>query len=136
MSKRAVEKKLKAKAQAREQAKEKKEQNELTRFVELLSKLNNEAMEMLETGDLSGLYSMNDTVEGLFSIQHDNQDELYTGIDHEAKTIYGNFNALVQLTEKVGEQEWSEENSDHARKSLENILRASIVIVKKYGLFD
>ncbi len=136
MSKRAVEKKLKAKAQAREQAKEKKEQNELTRFVELLSKLNNEAMEMLETGDLSGLYSMNDTVEGLFSIQHDNQDELYTGIDYEAKTIYGNFNALVQLTEKVGEQEWSEENSDRARKSLENILRASIAIAKKYGLFD
>ncbi len=136
MSKRAVEKKLKAKAQAREQAKEKKEQNELTRFVELLSNLNNEAVEMLETGDLSGLYPMNDTVEGLFSIQHDNKDELYTGVDKEAKTIYGNFNALVQLTEKVGENEWSEENSDNARKCLENILQASVEIIKKYGLFD
>lgn len=136
MSKRAVEKKLKAKAQAREQAKEKKEQNELTRFVELLSNLNNEAVEMLETGDLSGLYPMNDTVEGLFSIQHDNKDELYTGVDKEARMIYGNFNALVQLTEKVGENEWSEEDSDNARKCLENILQASIEIIKKYGLFD
>ena len=132
MSEKEVEKELKA----QEQAQEEKEQNELARFVELLAELNNEAMEMLETGDLSGLYPMNDTVEELFSIQHGNEDELYTGVDKEAKLIYGNFNALVQLTERVGEHEWSEEASANARTCLENILQASLKIIQMYGLLD
>lgn len=132
MSKRAVEKKLKAKQQAREE----KEKNELTRFVELLAQLNNEAVEMLETGDLSGLYQMNDVVEGIFSIQHNGKDELYTGIDKEAKIIYGNFNALVRLTEKVGVNEWSAEDSANAQKCLENILQANVKIIRMYGLID
>ncbi len=132
MSKRAMEKKLKAKAEAREA----KEEKTMERFIELLAALNNEAVEMLETGDLSGLYEMNDTVEEIFRIQHNNKDELYTGIDEEAKIIYGNFNALVKLTEKVGEHEWSEEDSANALKCLENILRADLKIVVAYGIAD
>lgn len=132
MSKRAVEKKLKAKEQARAE----KEKNELARFVELLAELNNEAVEMLETGDLSGLYAMNDTVEELFAIQHGGKDVLYTGIEKEATLIYGSFNALVQLTERVGEQEWSEETSARAQTCLENILHTSLKIIQMYGLLD
>ncbi len=115
---------------------EMKEEQTLARFIELLAELNNETVEMLETGDLSPLYQMNDTVEEIFSIQHGNKDELYLGIEQDAKVIYGNFNALVRLAEEVGEHEWSEENSRSARNCLENILRANIKIITAYGLTD
>ncbi len=150
MSKRAMEKKLKAKQAAMEAqkaqkavereakaaAKAEQDDKQMARFIELLAALNNETVEILETGDLSPLYEMNDVVEEMFSIQHGNEDELYQGIDGEAKVIYGSFNALVRLTEQVGENEWTEEQSETARKLLENILHANLKIVAAYGLTE
>ena len=108
----------------------------LARFIELLATLNGEAMDMLETGDLSALYDMNDTVEEIFAIQTTNQDELYVGIQEEAQDIYQNFNALATLAQKVGENEWSEKASALAQLYLQNILEASIEIVTAYGLVE
>ncbi len=144
MSKRAVEKKLKAKQAEREaKAAERaaaevaaQEDRQMSRFIELLAALNNQTVEILESGDLSPLYQMNDTVEEMFAIQHGNEDELYVGIDGEAKIIYGNFNALVRLTEEVGEDEWTEESSEKARVCLENILHANLKIAVAYGLIE
>ncbi len=112
-----------------------REEKTLARFVELLADLNREVVEMLKTGDLSLLYEMNDTVAEMYSIQSVNKDELYTGIDEEAKAIYQNFNGLVALTQEVGE-DWSEENSAKAQAYLQNIFEANVAIVVAYGLAE
>lgn len=112
------------------------EEKTLERFIELLAALNGEAMDMLETGDLAGLYDMNDTVEELYTIQTSNKDELYVGIQEEAQDIYQNFNALVVLAQKIGENEWGEKASALAQLYLQNILEASIEIVTAYGLVE
>lgn len=114
----------------------KNEEKTLERFIELLAALNGEAVDMLESGDLSALYDMNDTVEEIYAIQTTNEDELYVGIQEEAQDIYQNFNALVTLVQKVGESEWTKETSALAQLYLENILEANISIIKAYGLAE
>ena len=112
------------------------EEKKLKRFIELLAELNGEVMDMLETGDLSQLYEMNDTVEEIYKIQTSSKDELYVGIQEEAQDIYQNFNALVTLVQKVGDDEWDKETSALAQLYLSNILEANIAIVKAYGLAE
>ena len=114
----------------------KEEEKVLENFIELLAELNGEAMYMLETGDLSRLYDMNDTVEGIYAIQSASEDELYAGIKEEAGDIYQNFNALVMLVQKIGDGEWTEESSALAQLYLSNILEANVAIVKAYGLAE
>lgn len=114
----------------------KEEEKVLERFIELLAELNGEAIYMLETGDLSRLYDMNDTVEGIYAIQSTNKDELYVGIKEPAADIYQNFNALVMLVQKMGDGEWTEEASALAQLYLSNILEANVAIVKVYGLAE
>ena len=114
----------------------KEEEKVLENFIELLAELNGEAMYMLETGDLSRLYDMNDTVEGIYAIQSANEDELYAGIKEEAGDIYQNFNALVMLVQKIGDGEWTEEASALAQLYLSNILEANVAIVKAYCLAE
>ena len=114
----------------------KEEEKVLENFIELLAELNGEAMYMLETGDLSRLYDMNDTVEGIYAIQSASEDELYAGIKEEAGDIYQNFNALVMLVQKIGDGEWNEEASALAQLYLSNILEANVAIVKAYGLAE
>ena len=126
MSEKEVEKELKAQ--------EEKEQNELARFVELLAELNNEAMEMLETGDLSGLYPMNDTVEEMYSIQHAGTEEAYTAIEEDMQVIYQNFNAVVTMI-KSNEKVFADAATSVAvKKFLKNIFDANVRIVLAYGL--
>ena len=112
-----------------------KEEATLARFVELLADLNREVVGMLKTGDLSLLYEMSDTVAEIYAIQSVNQDELYTGIDDEAKEIYQNFNELVALAQSVGE-DWSEEASAKVQAYLTNIFEANVDIVVAYGLAE
>ena len=112
------------------------EEKVLERFIELLAELNGEAMYMLETGDLSRLYDMNDTVEGIYAIQSASEDELYVGIKEPAADIYQNFNNLVMLVQKIGDGEWNEESSALVQLYLSNILEANVAIVKAYGLAE
>ena len=63
----------------------------LERFLEVLSEMNQQTVEMLQTGDLSTLYDMNDTVEEFCRIQMGNKENFYQGIQVEAQIIYENF---------------------------------------------
>ena len=112
------------------------EEKILERFIELLADLNRETVEMMKTGDLGFLYEMNDTVEEIYSIQSASKEELYVGIDQEAKAIYKNFNDLVALAQKVGENEWTAESSASAFEFLQNIFEANVKIIKAYGLAE
>ena len=78
----------------------------LQRFIHLLADLNQEAVEMIKTGNMQLLYAMNDTIEEMYSIQSVGKEEAYTAIEEDAQIIYKNFNAMItmiQSNEKIYE---------------------------------
>ena len=58
----------------------------LERFLEVLSEMNQQTVEMLQTGDLSTLYDMNDTVEEFCRIQMGNKENLLSFL-HSARVL-------------------------------------------------
>ena len=106
----------------------------LERFLEVLSEMNQQTVEMLQTGDLSTLYDMNDTVEEFCRIQMGNKENFYQGIQVEAEIIYENFDKMVHLAKRVKQGKWTKNQSATVYDCLQNILAANITILKRYGL--
>lgn len=106
----------------------------LERFLEVLSEMNQQTVEMLQTGDLSTLYDMNDTVEEFCRIQMGNKENFYQGIQVEAQIIYENFDKMVNLVNRVKQGKWTKNQSATVYDCLQNILAANITILKRYGL--
>ena len=106
----------------------------LQRFIELLSKLNQQAVKILTTGDIEILYPMNDTIEEMYSIQHEGKEEAYTAIEEDAQIIYKNFNAVVAMVKSNEGANIDEATSKAVRKFLRNIFDANVRIVLAYGL--
>lgn len=106
----------------------------LERFLEVLSEMNQQTVEMLQTGDLSTLYDMNDTVEEFCRIQMGNKENFYQGIQVEAQIIYENFDKMVNLANRVKQGKWTKNQSATVYDCLQNILAANITILKRYGL--
>ena len=106
----------------------------LERFLEVLSEMNQQTVEMLQTGDLSTLYDMNDTVEEFCRIQMGNKETFYQGIQVEAQIIYENFDKMVNLANRVKQGKWTKNQSATVYDCLQNILAANITILKRYGL--
>ena len=106
----------------------------LERFLEVLSEMNQQTVEMLQTGDLSTLYDMNDTVEEFCRIQMGNKENFYQGIQVEAQIIYENFDKMVNLVNRVKQGKWTKTQSATVYDCLQNILAANITILKRYGL--
>ena len=74
------------------------EENEkLRQYIQLLCDLNHQTVEMLRTGDTELLFAMNDTVETMYEIQQNSDDEVYTAIEEDSQIIYKNFNAIITM---------------------------------------
>ncbi len=113
------------------------EQNErLQRFIELLAELNHQAVAMIQTGDTSILPRMNDTVEEMYSIQHDSEEEVYTAIEEDMQAICKNFNAIVTMIRSNEEEKPDETTSNAVKKFLRNIFEADVRIIYAYGLAE
>ncbi len=107
---------------------------QLQHFIKLLCDLNNEAVEFLKSGNVEILYSMNETVEELYSIQQNSDEEAYTAIEEDAQVIYKNFNAAVTML-KSNENGISDQTTAQAVKIfVRNIFDANVRIVLAYGL--
>ena len=106
----------------------------LQKFIALLCDLNHETVEMLKTGNVEVLYKMNDTVEAIYAIQHESDEEVYTAIEEDAQMIYKNFNAVVTMINS-NENALSDKTTSEAVKIfLRNIFDANVRIVLAYGL--
>ena len=106
----------------------------LQHFIKLLCDLNNEAVGFLKTGDIEILHTMNDTVEEIYSIQHEGEEEAYTAIEEDAQIIYKNFNAMVTMIRSNEQEKMDAATNDAVKKFLHNIFEANVHIVIAYGL--
>ena len=106
----------------------------LQRFIQLLADLNREAVEMIKTGNMELLYAMNDTVEEMYSIQHEGTEDAYTAIEEDAQIIYQNFNAMVTMVQSNENASPDSATSVALKKFLHNIFDANVRIVLAYGL--
>lgn len=106
----------------------------LQRFIHLLADLNHETVEMLKTGNIHLLYEMNDTVEEMYSIQHEGTEDAYTAIEDDMQVIYKNFNAMVMMVQSNEKETLDAATSEATRKFLKNIFDANVRIILAYGL--
>lgn len=106
----------------------------LQRFIRLLADLNHETVEMIKTGNMQLLYAMNDTVEEMYSIQHEGTEDAYTVIEEDAQIIYQNFNAMVTMVKSNEQDSPDSATSVALKKFLHNIFEATVRIVIAYGL--
>ena len=107
---------------------------QLQRFIRLLADLNHETVEMIRSGNMELLYAMNETIEEMYSIQHEGTEEAYTAIDEDAQIIYKNFNALVTMVRSNENEKMDEATNEAVKKFLHNIFDANVRIVIAYGL--
>lgn len=110
------------------------EEEKLQRFIQLLCDLNHEVVEMLKTGNTELLFTMNDTVEKMYNIQHFAEDEVYTAIEEDAQIIYKNFNAIITMIQSNEGDVLDGATTEAVKKFLHNIFDANVRIVHAYGL--
>ena len=111
------------------------EENEkLRQYIQLLCDLNHQTVEMLRTGDTELLFAMNDTVETMYEIQQNSDDEVYTAIEEDSQIIYKNFNAIITMIRSNEKETLDEATSEAVKKFLHNIFDANVRIVRAYGL--
>ena len=106
----------------------------LQRFIQLLADLNHQSVEMIKTGNMELLYSMNDTVEEMYSIQHNGTEDAYTAIEEDAQIIYKNFNAMITMVKSNENEKLDAATVNALKKFLHNIFDANVRIVIAYGL--
>ena len=106
----------------------------LQRFIELLSLLNHQCVEIIKTGNTEVLYPMNDTVEEMYAIQHEGKEDAYTAIEEDMQIIYKNFNAVVTMIQSNEKARADKTTSDAVKKFLKNIFDANVRIILAYGL--
>ena len=106
----------------------------LQRFIQLLADLNRESVQMIKTGNMQLLYEMNDTIEEMYSIQHEGTEEAYTAIEEDAQIIYQNFNAMITMVQSNEKDTPDKATSVALKKFLHNIFDANVRIVLAYGL--
>ena len=106
----------------------------LQRFIQLLADLNHQSVEMIKTGNMELLYDMNDTVEEMYSIQHEGTEDAYTAIEEDAQIIYKNFNAMITMVQSNENAKPDAATASALKKFLHNIFEANVRIVIAYGL--
>lgn len=106
----------------------------LQRFIQLLADLNHQSVEMIKTGNMELLYAMNDTVEEMYSIQHNGTEDAYTAIEEDAQIIYKNFNAMITMVQSNEKEKLDAATVNALKKFLHNIFDANVRIVIAYGL--
>ena len=106
----------------------------LQRFIHLLADLNHETVEMIRSGNMELLYAMNETIEEMYSIQHEGTEDAYTAIEEDAQAIYKNFNAMVTMIRSNEQEKLDAATNAAVKKFLHNIFEANVRIVIAYGL--
>ena len=106
----------------------------LQRFIQLLCALNQQTVETLKTGNTEYLFAMNDTIEEMYSIQHDSDAPEYTEIEDDARVIYKNFNAIITMLKSNEKEVLDSVTSLAVKKFAHNIFEANVRIVIAYGL--
>ncbi len=106
----------------------------LQRFIELLAALNHQTVEAIKTGNVTFFPQMNSTVEEMYSIQHGQEEEVYTAIEEDMQIIYKNFNAIVTMLRSNEKDKLDSATSLAVKKFLHNIFDANVRIVYAYGL--
>jgi len=106
----------------------------LQRFLQLLSDLNHETVDVLRTGDTQILRKMNDTVDEMYAIQHGSKEEEYVAVDEAMQVVYKNFNAIATMMNTNESIFVDNATSGAVKKFLHNIFNATVDIVHIYGL--
>lgn len=106
----------------------------LQRFIQLLADLNHQTVDMIKSGDTKLLYTMNKTVEEMYSIQHEGTEDAYTAIEEDMQIIYKNFNAMVTMVNSNENGKMDNATAVAVKKFLHNIFDANVRIVYAYGL--
>ena len=106
----------------------------LQRFIQLLADLNHQSVDMIKTGNMKLLYAMNDTVEEMYSIQHEGEEDAYTAIEEDMQMIVQNYNAIVAMLQSNESNTPDAATSSAVKKFLYNIFQATVNIVTAYGL--
>ena len=106
----------------------------LQRFIQLLSDLNHQTVDILKNGNTKTLFQMNDTVEEMYSIQSVGKEDAYTAIDEDMQIIYKNFNAVITMVKSNENAFLDKTTSEAVRNFLHNIFDATVRIVYAYGL--
>lgn len=107
---------------------------QLQRFIELLSVLNHQAVDMLKTGDTQILFAMNGTVEEMYSIQQKGTEDAYTVIDDDMKIIRENYVAAITMVQSNENGKFDMATGFAVKKFVHNIFDATVRIVMQYGL--
>ena len=107
---------------------------QLQRFIELLSVLNHQAVDMLKTGDTNILFSMNNTVEEMYSIQQKGTEDAYTVIDEDMKIIRENYLASITMIQSNEDGKFDIATGFAVKKFVHNIFDATVRIIMQYGL--
>ena len=66
----------------------------LQRFIELLAQLNHQTVDAIRSGRTAVLEKMNATIEEMYEIQQNGEEDAYTAIEEDAQAIYKNFDAI------------------------------------------
>ena len=93
----------------------------LQRFIQLLADLNHQSSNMIKTGDMAILPTMNKTVEEMYSIQHGGKEDAYTAIEEEMQTICKNFDAITMMLQSNDSDRPDKATSNAVKKFLHNI---------------
>ena len=107
---------------------------QLQRFIELLSQLNHQSVDMLKTGDTNILFAMNNTVEEMYSIQQKGTEDAYTVIDGDMKIIRENYVAAITMVQSNEDGKFDMATGFAVKKFVHNIFDATVRIIMQYGL--
>lgn len=106
----------------------------LQRFIQLLADLNHQSADMIKTGNMAILPTMNKTVEEMYSIQHGGTEDAYTAIEEDMQVICKNFDAITTMLQSNESERPDKATSNAVKKFLHNIFDATVRIIYAYGL--
>ena len=106
----------------------------LQRFIQLLADLNHQSAEMIKTGNMQILPAMNKTVEEMYAIQHNGEEDAYTAIEEDMQIICKNFDAIATMLQSNETDRPDRATSTAVKKFLHNIFDATVRIIYAYGL--
>lgn len=106
----------------------------LQHFIQLLADLNHQSAEMIKTGNMQILPTMNKTIEEMYSIQHGGTEDAYTAIEEDMQIICKNFDAIAMMMQSNEADRPDKATSTAVKKFLHNIFDATVRIIYAYGL--
>ena len=106
----------------------------LQHFIQLLADLNHQSVDFLKTGNLRILLAMNDTVEEMYTIQQEGEEDAFTAIEEDMQAICKNFDAVVVMLQSSENDELDDATTEAIRKFVKNIFDANVRIIYAYGL--